>query len=223
MFILCQPSNPTGAVYSKQQLQELADVLQDFPQVTVLADEIYERLVYNDEDGECPSLAQCPGMQERVVLVNGFSKAYALTGLRVGYVATSNADVARAITTLQSQLTSCAGSLSQAAAVAALEHVAEAEIAQAVRVMREKRDYCLKRLRQMDGVTVQVEPMGAFYIMATLDDCPDDAEFCVRLLREQKLALVPGSSFGAPGTVRLSYATSMEELKVALDKLEAFL
>ena len=182
----------------------------------------------------CPSLAQIPGFQDRTVLINGFSKAYAMTGLRLGYLATTSPQLARAVTTIQSQLTSCAGSLSQAAGVAALEEVADEEIAAAVAVMRAKRDYVLERLEKMEGVHVPAKPKGAFYVLAEIDrrilqrdDSDDDdnadVDFCVRLLRDQKLALVPGSAFGAPGTVRLSYATSLDELETALDKLDAFL
>ena len=155
--------------------------------------------------------------------VNGFSKAYAMTGLRLGYLA-APAPIARAVTTIQSQFTSCAGSLSQAAGLAALEKVSDEELAQNVEIMREKRDYVLERLASMTGVHVEVAPQGAFYVLPDISHYTmDDTQFCLDLLQDEKLALVPGSSFGAPGTVRISYATSMEELSLAMDKLQSFL
>lgn len=219
-LILCNPSNPTGGVYTQEDLQGLVEVLKDFPEVVVLADEIYERLVYDGVD--CPSMAAQDGMFDRTLTVNGFSKAYAMTGMRLGYLA-APAKLSKAVSTIQSQLTSCAGSLSQAAGVAALTQVSDEELDNNVKVMREKRDYVLGRLAKMPNVEVAMPPKGAFYVLPELKGYGDDAELCLDLLKEQKLALVPGSSFGAPGTVRISYATSMEELHVAMDKLEVFL
>lgn len=221
LLILCNPSNPTGGVYRLEQLQEIAAVLHAFPKVLVLADEIYERLVY---DGDCPSFAAMDGMFERTMTVNGFSKAYAMTGMRLGYVAAPQA-LAKAITTIQSQLTSCAGSISQAAGVAALTQVDDAELDANVEVMRNKRDYVLGELSRMPGVSVAMPPNGAFYVLPDVSGYfdGDDTLLCLELLKAKKLALVPGSSFGAPGTVRLSYATSMEELKTAMSKMREFL
>lgn len=222
LLIFCNPSNPTGGVHSEQRLMELADVLKDYPDVAILADEIYERLVYNEEGHTC--FASIPGMFDRTMTVNGFSKAYAMTGMRLGYLA-APAHLAKATTTIQSQLTSCAGSISQAAGVAALTNVPESEMEANVQIMKEKRDYVLSRLEKMDGVGVAVPPMGAFYVLPDVSKFydGDDTELCLDLLKKQKLALVPGSSFGADGTVRISYATSLEELEVAMDKLEGFL
>jgi aspartate/methionine/tyrosine aminotransferase len=222
-LILCNPSNPTGGVYSVEQLAELTAVLEDFPDVAVLADEIYERLVYEgDSTTSCPAFAAMPGMFHRTLTVNGFSKAYAMTGMRLGYLA-APAHLARAVTTIQSQLTSCAGSISQAAGVAALKLVTDAEMQQNVEIMRVKRDYVLKELASMPNVHVAVPPAGAFYVLPDVSAYGDDAELCMDLLKSKKMAIVPGSSFGAPGTVRLSYATSMEELEIAMNKLRTFL
>ena len=221
LIILCNPSNPTGGVYHLENLQAIADVLEEFPDVLVLADEIYERLVY---DGDCPSFAAIDGMFSRTMTVNGFSKAYAMTGMRLGYVAAPQ-PLARAITTIQSQLTSCAGSISQAAGVAALTKVTDEELDANVEIMKEKRDYVLNELEKMPGVNIAMPPNGAFYVLPDVSGYfgGDDAELCLELLKSKKLALVPGSSFGAPGTVRLSYATSMEELGIAMTKLREFL
>jgi bifunctional aspartate aminotransferase and glutamate/aspartate-prephenate aminotransferase len=221
LMILCNPSNPTGGVYQLEQLQALANVLQhEFPHVWVLADEIYERLIY--EGRSCPSLASL--LWNRTLTINGFSKAYAMTGLRLGYVAAPQY-IAKAITTIQSQLTSCAGSISQAAGIAALTKVTDEELDHNVKIMKEKRDYVLQELSTMSGVTVAIPPQGAFYVLPNVSTYfdGDDTTLCLELLKRKKLAIVPGSSFGAPGTVRLSYATSMDELSTAMSKLREFL
>jgi len=223
LLILCNPSNPTGGVHTASRLQELAKVLEEYPQVAILADEIYERLVYT-EDGVCPSFASMPGMFGRTMTVNGFSKAYAMTGMRLGYMA-APAPLAKAATTVQSQITSCAGSISQAAGVAALTNVSEEEMEANVKIMKEKRDYVVGELGKMEGVTLGSVPDGAFYVLPDVSAFynGDDAELCLDLLKKKELAIVPGESFGAPGTVRISYATSMEELQVAMRKLREFL
>jgi bifunctional aspartate aminotransferase and glutamate/aspartate-prephenate aminotransferase len=217
--IICNPSNPTGGVYGQEKLSELVRVLQDFPSVAILSDEIYERLVY---EGDCPSFAAQPGMFDRTITINGFSKSHAMTGLRIGYLAAPS-HIAKAASKIQSQLTSCAGSLSQAAGVAALTQVDESEFEKNVVIMREKRDYVLKRLAGMPNVHVAVPPNGAFYVLPDLSSFGDDVALCMDLLKSEKLALVPGTSFGAPGTVRISYATSMDELETAMNKLEKYL
>lgn len=141
-----------------------------------------------------------------------------------GYVAAPQ-KLAKAITTIQSQLTSCAGSVSQAAGVAALKQVPDSELERNVEIMKEKRDYVLSELEKMSGVSVAVPPSGAFYVLPDVSGYfgGDDTELCLELLKSKKLALVPGSSFGAPGTVRISYATSMKELEIAMKKLSEFL
>jgi len=235
LVIICNPSNPTGAVYNQEQLAQLAQVLHDFPHVKVLADEIYERLVYSDEaaaaDDDARANVFCfaalPGMWDRTIIINGFSKSHAMTGMRLGYLA-APAPLCKAATTIQSQLTSCAGSLSQAAGVAALTKVHDSEIDQNVQIMKAKRDYVLQRLSHMQSLgllTVNYAPRGAFYVLPDVSGiCGDqDGELCVDLLQSARLALVPGSGFGAPGTVRISYATGMDVLVTAMDKLETYL
>lgn len=217
LLILCNPSNPTGGVYNQEHLDELISVLNDFPHIKILSDEIYERLVY---EGDCPSFASQPGMFDRTITINGFSKSHAMTGMRLGYLA-APAYIAKAASKIQSQMTSCAGSLSQAGGVAALTSVPEEWFEGNVRVMKEKRDYVLQRLLNMPNVKVAVPPNGAFYVLPDVSAYGDDAELCLDLLQKRQLALVPGSSFGAPGTVRISYATSMEELATAMDKMES--
>jgi len=227
LLIFCNPSNPTGGVHDLERVKELADVLRKHPQVLVLSDEIYERLIYTDDGATCPAFAS--HLPDRTMTINGFSKAYAMTGFRLGYLA-APAKLAKAVATLQSQFTSCAGSVSQAAGVAALTQVPEEELQEKFTEMKSKRDYVLDRLSKMPHVHVAVPPQGAFYVLpdishyvSTTDESKDDTKFCVDLLQNYKLALVPGSAFGAPGTVRISYATSMEELTTAMDKLEKYL
>jgi aspartate/methionine/tyrosine aminotransferase len=229
LLFLCNPSNPTGGVHDQAALEAIAAVLKDFPQVVVLADEIYERLVYASDDGDDPStqhvsFASIDGMFERTITINGMSKAYAMTGYRLGYMA-APAYIAKACTTIQSQLTSCASSISQAAGVAALLKVPESEMIKNVKIMKEKRDYVIQELRSMDNVSLMVPPTGAFYVLPDVSHYydGDDTQLCIDLLKSKKLALVPGSSFGAPGTVRISYATSMQELELAMSKLRDFL
>ena len=221
LLIFCNPSNPTGGVHDAVRLQELASVLEDFPQVLVLSDEIYERLCYTGSD--CPSIAKY--LFDRTLVINGFSKAYAMTGFRLGYLAAPS-PYAKACTTLQSQFTSCAGSISQAAGLAALEQVTDAELHIKFDEMKLKRDYVLRRLAEIPRVFVAVPPQGAFYVLpdvsSYMKESFDDVEFCKTLLQKHKLAIVPGSAFGAPGTVRISYATSMDELEIAMDKLQTF-
>jgi len=226
LMILCNPSNPTGGVHNRKRLEKLAEVLNDYPQVAILADEIYERLVYSDseEDEHVSFAAISPEMYQRTMTINGFSKAYAMTGMRLGYMAAPQ-PLAKAATTIQSQLTSCAGSISQAAGVAALKDVKEEEMERNVEIMRAKRDYVIERLSKMDRVNLAVPPTGAFYVLPDVSTYydGDDTQLCLDLLEKKRLAIVPGSSFGAPGTVRISYATSLEELEIAMNKFQDFL
>mmetsp|Transcript_693 Transcript_693/g.1102 ORF Transcript_693/g.1102 Transcript_693/m.1102 type:complete len:436 (-) Transcript_693:116-1423(-) len=223
VLMLCNPSNPTGGVHSTELLTQIAKVLEKYPNVVILADEIYERLVYT-EDGQCTSFASLPGMFERTITINGFSKSHAMTGFRLGYLAAPER-FAKATSVLQGQITSCASSVSQAAGVSALNEVDESWLENNVVIMKEKRDYVLQELAKMDGVSVSVPPNGAFYVLPDVSKYynGDDTQLCLDLLKEKKLALVPGESFGAPGTVRISYATSMEELQTAMTKLREFL
>jgi len=222
VLMLCNPSNPTGGVHSTELLTQIAKVLEKYPNVVIMADEIYERLVYTED--KHTAFASLPGMRERTITVNGLSKSHAMTGFRLGYLA-APAHFAKAAATLQGQITSCASSISQAAGVAALTEVDESWLANNVVIMKEKRDYVLQELAKMEGVSVAVPPNGAFYVLPDVSGYynGDDTKLCLDLLKEKKLALVPGGSFGAPGTVRLSYATSMEELEVAMTKLREFL
>jgi aspartate/methionine/tyrosine aminotransferase len=163
-------------------------------------------------------------MFHRTITLNGFSKSHAMTGFRLGYLAAPER-YAKAASVLQGQITSCASSVSQAAGVAALREVDESWLVNNASIMKQKRDYVLEELAKIPNVIVSVPPDGAFYVLPDVSKYynGDDTALCLDLLKEKKLALVPGESFGAPGTVRISYATSMEELEVAMTKLREFL
>mmetsp|Transcript_60411 Transcript_60411/g.136559 ORF Transcript_60411/g.136559 Transcript_60411/m.136559 type:complete len:464 (-) Transcript_60411:231-1622(-) len=251
LLIFCNPSNPTGAVHDQQAVEALASVLANHEhggQVWVCSDEIYERLVY---DGvECPAFAAVtvpgPGgapasMWPRTLTVNGFSKAYAMTGYRLGYLAAPRA-VAKACGTLQGQITSCASSVAQAAGLAALG-LTDEDLAPLIDEMRAKRDMVYARLEAIPGVKVpESPPSGAFYLLPEVDSffgrtsgggpvddlkggaaLTDATALCVALLSETGVALVTGDGFGAPSAIRISYAASRGELTMALDRLEAWL
>ena len=215
--VLNSPSNPTGAVYSRAEFAALGEVLEDYLHVRVLSDDIYEHIVF---DAEFASFASaCPHLRDRTLVVNGVSKAYAMTGWRIGYGA-GERELIAAMTTVQGQTTSCACSVSQAASVAALEGP-QGYLEDWRATYRARRDLVVARLNALPGVSCDV-PEGAFYVFARID-AEDDAAWCARALEEARVALVPGSAFGAPGHVRLSYAAAEESLVEAMDRLEAWL
>jgi len=226
VLVLCNPSNPTGAVMPPALLDSIAAVLRRWPRVIVLADEIYEQIVFDEKH---VAFATLPDMYERTVTINGFSKGQAMTGFRVGYIAAAPA-IAAACNKVQSQNTSCPCSVSQHAAIAALD-VPPSFQQDSIANFREKRDYVLGRLRAIPGVACPATPQGAFYLFPTISalfgkrtpkgDVLEDAEStCLYLLDECHLALVPGEAFGDGNCLRISYAAAMEELKGACDRLE---
>ena len=226
VVMLCSPSNPTGVVYPPEELAALADVLRDYDDVFVISDEIYEHVRY---DAEHRAFASFPGMKERTVTVNGFSKAYAMTGWRLGYLAAPT-PIAEAVAKIQGQLTSAPSSVSQKAGVAALT-MDPGPVEEMVAAFRDRRDRVLGRLRAVDGVRCPT-PEGAFYLYPDVsayfgtetpagDRIEDSSDLCFYLLEEHDVALVPGGAFNGPNGLRLSYASSMEDLDTALDRIEA--
>lgn len=229
LMMLNNPCNPTGAAYPVKALEAIAQVAVE-RDVLVMSDEIYEKLIYEgSEFRSLPTLRE--GMWDRTVVVSGVSKAYAMTGWRIGW-AMGPAEVIKAMDKLQSQETSNPCSISQYAAIAALNGPQEC-----VEEMRKefavRRDYVLERLRALPDVTF-AEPGGAFYAFFNVaahfgrplggGKVVDNAsDFCTALLEEAHVALVTGDAFGAPGYVRLSFATDLETLKAGFDRLEAFL
>jgi aspartate aminotransferase/aspartate/glutamate/aspartate-prephenate aminotransferase len=226
LIVLCSPSNPTGAVYTPDELAALADVIRKYDDLYVLSDEIYEHVTF---DVKHVSFASLPGMKERTITVNGFSKAYAMTGWRLGYLAAPK-PIVQAAAKIQGQFTSAPSSISQKAGVAALE-MDMGPVREMVAAFRERRDAVLERLNAIDGVHCPT-PGGAFYLFPEVADyfgttAPDgrsidtSEDLCFYLLEEHNVALVPGGAFGGPNGLRLSYASSMEDLDTALDRIEA--
>jgi len=224
LLILNSPSNPTGAVYTREELAALSEVIIE-RNLAVISDEIYEKLVY-DGAGHVSLASLGPEIKERTVTVNGLSKAYAMTGWRVGYAAAPGA-VARAMADLQSHATSNPTSIAQAAAVAALEGTQE-PLAQMVATFARRRDLILEALAAIPGLTCP-KPQGAFYVFVSvasffgrrfsgrvIGTAADVAEI---LLEEARVAVVPGEAFGDPGHIRLSYATSNEVIREGLTRM----
>ncbi|KAF0695178.1 Aste57867_13985 [Aphanomyces stellatus] len=239
VLILCNPSNPAGVLHGPELLADIAAVLRDFPNVLVLADEIYEQLVFQDPDRTVAprrhvSVASLPGMRERTLVINGFSKSHAMTGLRIGYMA-APAVFTAAASKVQSQITSCPSSVGQVAAIAALELEESSPtplIAATLANMDEKRKYVCRRLDAIPHLRYAY-PTGAFYVFIELphyigsgrktpagEPIETDDAYCTYLLRDYHCAIVPGSAFGIDKAVRLSYATSLEILGHSLDAIE---
>jgi len=228
-FILNSPSNPTGACYSKKELEDIAAVLERYPQINVLTDDLYEHLIY--EDTKFYTIAEvAPNLKDRVLTLNGVSKAYAMTGWRIGY-AGGNKDLIKAMSKLQSQSTSNPTSISQAAAVEALNgnnnFIAERNL-----IFQNRRDNLLISLNNMEGINCNT-PDGAFYVFPSCKGVigkrakdnkiiNDDEDFTSALLKHAGVAVVQGSAFGLEGYFRISYATSDENLQNACERLSKF-
>lgn len=222
--VLNSPSNPTGSAYTKAELQALGAVLNRHPDVLVVSDDIYEHILWSDEPF-CNIVMACPELADRTVVVNGVSKAYAMTGWRIGYAA-GPASVIAAMKKIQSQSTSNASSISQAASVAALNGD-QGVIGPMVEAFRERHDYVVGRLNAMRGVSC-IEGDGTFYAfpdmseaISGIDGVADDLALAEYLIEKAGVALVPGTAFGLPGHARISYATSMENLEKAMDRIES--
>ena len=220
LLILCSPSNPTGSVYSKEELAGLAAVLAKHPQVYVIADEIYEHINYI---GKHESIAQFEEVRDRVVIVNGVSKAYAMTGWRMG-IAAGPAEVIFHMNKIHQFTTMSAGTTSQVAALEALTSpVRDEEIDVMRKEYDERRKIMVDGFRNMElDVT---EPEGAFYVFPSIKKTGlTSMEFCNRLLQEQKVAVIPGDAFGscAEGYIRCSYAYSKDIIKKCLEKIAVF-
>ncbi|MGH7568367.1 MAG: pyridoxal phosphate-dependent aminotransferase [Gemmatimonadales bacterium] len=221
-LMLCSPCNPTGAVYTHAELRALAQWARD-RKVWVIADEIYRRIHYGP--GPAPSFLDLPDeLLERVVLVYGVSKAYAMTGWRIGF-ALAPAPIARAMAALQSHTTTGANHAAQYAAAAALgDERVELDVARMVAEFRRRRDLVVERFRRdLPGVEF-VDPLGAFYFFFRVDSFGgiSATTFCTRLVTESGVALVPGAAFGDDRWVRLSYAAAPEDITRALDRIIGF-
>lgn len=224
MLLLCSPSNPTGSVYTREELQALVDILAEHPEIIILADEIYRHINYT---GSFASLATFPEIADRVVIINGVSKAYAMTGWRIGYCA-APVSLAKAVTKLQGQMSSNASSIAQKAAETA--YTGSQDCVETMRKAFERRRELIVGLaREIKGWKVNV-PQGAFYLFPEIKSClgktaPDgrviatDSDFAMYILEEAHVAAVAGSAFMMPGYLRLSYATSETNIIEALARI----
>ena len=228
LLMINSPCNPTGAVYSRRELEALADVVLESG-IGVVSDEIYERLAYGEARPCCFATLR-PGLMERTITISGVSKTYAMTGWRIGW-ATGPAAAIKAMGNVQSQETSCPSSISQAAATAALDGPQEC-VEQMRREFQQRRDLACSLLGRIEGVECLV-PDGAFYAFFDVSAffgrtlggkaVSDSAGFCLAALEAAQVNLVPGAAFGAEGFVRMSYATSREQIRGGLERLAAFL
>jgi len=222
--ILNSPSNPTGVGYTKKEIQNLAKVLISNKKVYILSDDIYEHVRYDNFDFF--TIAQISKLKERTLTMNGVSKSYAMTGWRIGYAAGPK-DIIKAIGKIQSQSTSNPSSISQAAAVEALNGN-QSFIKKRSNAFKERRDFVVKSLNSIKGISC-LKPNGAFYVFPSCKGLLNkktklktDTDFVQKLLEKSNVAVVQGSAFGLDGYFRISYATSMKNLKKAMDRIKSF-
>lgn len=228
MLLLCSPSNPTGSVYSREELAALLEVAVQHD-LAIVSDEIYEHLIYDDKPFvSIPTIDE--NLLSRTIVVNGVSKAYAMTGWRIGWTL-SPPDIAKAIGKVQGQQTSNPCSVSQYAALAALQGPQDC-VAEMRSEFAKRRRWVRERIEALPGLTCPAMD-GAFYAFVEISPClgkhyggelvANSADFCLALLQQKQVATVMGSAFGAEGYVRISYATSMDVLEAGFDRLEKFL
>ena len=221
LFVLNSPSNPTGAVYTESEIEGLGAVLERHPHVFLISDDIYEHIRWKDDAFVNIAMA-CPKLRERTIILNGVSKAYAMTGWRIGYAAGPE-EIIKAMKKIQGQSTSNPSSISQAAALEAISGD-QSFINTMVDAFEKRHNFLVDSLNAIDGIECP-QSRGAFYSFPRVHGLikrlglKDDVEFSTYCLEKISLALVPGSAFGAPGYVRLSFATSMDNLKLAIERL----
>jgi aspartate aminotransferase len=223
LVVINSPSNPSGKAYSKAELADLAEVLLQHPNIVVTTDDIYEHIVWTDE-GFCNILDACPQLADRTLVMNGVSKAYSMTGWRIGYTG-GPAEVIKGMKKVQSQSTSNPTSIAQVAAQAALEGPQDF-LVEMCEVFKQRHDFVLQSLNAMAGVDCLASD-GTFYsfpsfatVITRMDGIDNDVQLAQFLLEEAEVALVPGSAFGLDGHLRLSFATSMENLQQALQRIQ---
>lgn len=223
LFVINSPSNPTGVAYSRAELSALAEVLKQHPHVLIATDDMYEHILWGDESF-CNILNVCPELYERTIVLNGVSKAYSMTGWRIGYAA-GPAQLIKAMKKIQSQSTSNPCSISQVAAQVALDGD-QSCINTMLKAFKQRHDFVLEQLNQIHDVQC-LPSQGTFYafpcvqgVINSQRGLDDDVALADWLLNETGVALVPGSAFGAPGYLRLSFATSMENLEMAMARLK---
>lgn len=225
-LILCSPSNPTGTCYSLKELKEIAGVLKEYPDILIFSDEIYEYIVFNGE--HVSILNAAPELQDRTVIINGFSKGFAMTGWRLGYAAGPK-PIINALAKIQSQETSAPSSISQKAGLAAYTGTM-APVARMRDSFEERRNYMVQALNEIEGVDC-FTPSGAFYLFPDIRvflgrTIPSgtliktSTDLCLYLLEDHGVAAVPGDAFGEPGGLRISYASSLDQLTEGINRLK---
>ncbi|WP_025263923.1 pyridoxal phosphate-dependent aminotransferase [Wolbachia endosymbiont of Onchocerca volvulus] len=224
-LILNSPNNPAGVVYTYDELKKIAQILLEYPHVNIITDDIYEHIVY---DGKFFTIAQVePRLYDRVFVVNGVSKAYAMTGWRIGYVA-GRSDVVKAISILQSQSTSNPNSIAQAAAVEALNGNHDF-LKERIKIFKNRRDFVAEKLGSVPGLSVFI-PQGAFYLFISCENLlgkstkngkviNNDLDFAEYLLEDHLVAVIPGVAFSLKNFIRVSYATSQEQLEIGCNSI----
>lgn len=223
MMIYSSPCNPSGSVYSKEELRSLVDVLVNYPSITVLSDEIYEHINFT---GSYFSIGAFPEMYNQVVTINGVSKSFAMTGWRLGYIG-APLHIAQACTKIQGQFTSGTSSISQRAAIAAVS-ANPSEIHEMRDAFLSRRDFILEELNKIKGININ-QPQGAFYVFPDVSaffnksygnfTVTNSDQLAMYILETAKVAVVTGNAFGSPNCIRISYASSMEKLKDAMDRI----
>ena len=223
-LILNSPSNPTGAGYTKNEIKNLSKVLIKNKKIHILSDDIYEHITY--DDFKFFTIAQISKLKSRTITMNGVSKSYAMTGWRIGY-AGGHKEIIKAIRKIQSQSTSNPSSVSQAAAVEALNGT-QKFIKERSNAFKQRRDFVVKSLNKISGISC-LKPNGAFYVFPSCKKLlgkktklKNDSDFVKKLLEKSNVAVVQGSAFGLDGHFRISYATSMKKLKVAMKRIKSF-
>jgi aspartate aminotransferase len=223
-IILNSPSNPTGSSYTKSEIKSLAEILKKNKKIYILSDDIYEHITY--DNFKFSTIAEIKDLKARTLTMNGVSKSYSMTGWRIGYAA-GPVEIIKAISKIQSQSTSNPSSISQAAAVEALNGTQDF-IKTRASSFKERRDFVVSSLNNIKGLSC-LNPKGAFYVFPSCKNLLNkktklktDTDFVQKLLEQANVAAVQGSAFGLPGYFRISYATSMENLKKAMERIKSF-
>ena len=220
MVILTSPSNPTGSVYTKEELERLAKVLEG-TDIWVVSDEMYEKLIFGDTKF-VSAAAISDDMFQRTITVNGLSKSVAMTGWRMGYLASSNSELVKKMISLQSQSTSNINTITQYASIPALNGEVDEEIEKMRQAFESRANEAVKLFNQIDGISV-TRPNGAFYLFVNIRDITNDSmSFCEALLENYGVAVVPGIGFGKDGYFRFSFATDMVTIKEGIRRIEKF-
>lgn len=220
MIILTSPSNPTGSIYTKEELERLAKVLEG-TNIWVVSDEMYEKLVFGDAKF-VSAAAISDDMFKRTITVNGLSKSVAMTGWRMGYLASSNTALVKKMTSLQSQSTSNINSITQKASITALDGSVDDDVERMREAFEVRAEQAVKLFNAIDGLSV-LRPQGAFYLFVNIKDVSmDSMQFCKELLSDYGVAVVPGVGFGAEGYFRFSFATNMVTIKEGIRRIEKF-